>query len=594
MQSAIELDQKIHDAIAHNDADALQALLEELYQPAEASNRPFDAAIELKPSYREQLGGDGFESDAALNWANQIDRGLRRVAYNLKTAFGFTGTRIVSEGDSWFQYPLLLADVIDNFAEEPDFAVLSVGAAGDLVQHMAIRREYDAAIRETKTRIMLLSGGGNDLLGDGKLKLLLNPYFDGATATDLINKPALQTISGEILNYYAQILQDVLTNHPNVTVFGHGYDTPFPMQGEKYFGIPFEEAGIPLPLGREVVAEIVAFFRDQLSALAERFPNYRFIDLTGTVGDHPNSWKDELHPENAGFKRATQPMIAAVREHLATLPLDLGVESFGPESLFGDSLASDAGQGAANGSEAGPVSDSVGSGGEPAHHPGDHDHDSQGQDGFEDMCAAMLAENIAGPHGDDEANEDGEADAIHAEQAIAFEQLNDFPVEGLSILKRIFGPLKRRGYDYDTFAGHIERLDLRYFTPREFLFMGGSNEAGRCAGKNEAPPKELWDNIVPTALMLDEIRHRLGAPIRILSCYRSPAYNRCIGGASKSLHMQFRAVDWTCDGGSAAEWCRIAQEVRGIRSKFTGGVGQYDSSRFVHIDTRGYKADWRK
>jgi N-acetylmuramoyl-L-alanine amidase len=93
--------------------------------------------------------------------------------------------------------------------------------------------------------------------------------------------------------------------------------------------------------------------------------------------------------------------------------------------------------------------------------------------------------------------------------------------------------------------------------------------------------------------MLDEIRRRLGAPVRILSCYRSPAYNSCIGGESASLHMKFNAIDWRCDSGSVQEWHRAAKDVRRSKPEFLGGVGLYVNSRFIHIDTRGHEANWQ-
>jgi N-acetylmuramoyl-L-alanine amidase len=93
-----------------------------------------------------------------------------------------------------------------------------------------------------------------------------------------------------------------------------------------------------------------------------------------------------------------------------------------------------------------------------------------------------------------------------------------------------------------------------------------------------------------TAQMADEIRHRLGRPIRILSAYRNAAYNTCIGGESASYHMQFNALDITTDGASAIALRDIARSVRASNSGFTGGIGLY--STFIHIDTRGYEANW--
>jgi N-acetylmuramoyl-L-alanine amidase len=102
----------------------------------------------------------------------------------------------------------------------------------------------------------------------------------------------------------------------------------------------------------------------------------------------------------------------------------------------------------------------------------------------------------------------------------------------------------------------------------------------------------LWKNVKNTALMLDAIRKELGAPIRILSCYRAEPYNTCIGGESGSLHMKFNAIDFTCSQGTPEIWRRVADRLRSGDPKFMGGIGVYPSSNFVHIDTRGTEANW--
>ena len=317
---ARDLQRRIDAAVEALDPDALDKLLDEHFEEVERSVRPYGAAVGPKAEYREELGPDRFEGDALVNWANRIARARRFVAFKLKSRGNFQGTKLVSEGDSWFQYPLLLRDVIDNVMDEQDFAVLSLGAAADLVEHMATRREYSSALTKTGAPIMLLSGGGNDLLGEGRLATILNPYSDGAGADDLIDDIALATVSDRILGFYGQILGDVAQNHSGVKVIGHGYDTPFPRAGGAHFGQPFEDAGIPLDVGREVIEKIVSFFRLRLAGLQTEFDNFRFVDLVGTVGTSSQSWKDELHPQNAGFERATAPLIDAIREEIRNSP----------------------------------------------------------------------------------------------------------------------------------------------------------------------------------------------------------------------------------------------------------------------------------
>lgn len=150
--------------------------------------------------------------------------------------------------------------------------------------------------------------------------------------------------------------------------------------------------------------------------------------------------------------------------------------------------------------------------------------------------------------------------------------------------------LETPGFDMAGFNAFVATLGLRHISAQELLFLGASNAGGPCGGSNRLPPKSLWSNIGATAQMLDEIRERLGAPCRVLSGYRAPPYNSCIGGESASLHMRFNALDFKCATGTSTQWHTIAKQVRSSNAKFRGGIGKYAS--FIHIDTRGTNADW--
>jgi len=816
-----ELQSRIDTAVSQNDEAALDAILEEHFQSAETAPRPYDAAIEPKPEYREALDPGPFEGNAVVNWANRISRAKRLVAYRLRLASNFKGTRIVSEGDSWFQYPVKLKDIIDVFMAQDEFAVLSLGAAGDLVEHMAVRREYHDALSQSGARIMLLSGGGNDLLGDGRLVRLLEPYTEDAAAADLVNQAQLSHAVAHILQYYRQILADVAQNHPGVTIFGHGYDTPFPIQGEKYFGQPFADAGIPLNLGRDVIRVISGTFADALHALEDQFDNYRFIDLTGTVGDHRNSWDDELHPKNAGFAAAAAPLLGAVRDHIGTLDeggdfevanvpsmadAGIGLESAGQttivldpghggtpdtdfstaswnnavgpagtlekrwtldvcrrarslleargyrvlltreidESISGPArrevarsraadvflsvhfngfdgrvqgtetwvhnntrsgasiclmrsvqaaMVAELGHRDRNAVQAadGVIRKSLSVLHEPGHHPEtavclnevsfmDVAAEEQRimQPSYRDRIAGALVTGIADfleggfevgtvPTADEEGNWGDGLDARAAAEGLsvaeylarprpvgtvaqtptaspavdgsalaygvstsaletlwadiagsaddpdAGEDAFIIPAQELDlttigttaegrerfaqayapIIAAADSPFESGGFDLEAFRQFVAGLGLRYFSATELLYLGGRNQPGRdCAGKNAPPAAQLWPNIAATAQMLDEVRHRLGYPVRILSAYRNEAYNTCIGGASGSLHMQFSAIDWTCSSGDVETWRGVAREVRDSNPRYAGGIKGYFGSNFVHVDTRGYSVDF--
>lgn len=141
---------------------------------------------------------------------------------------------------------------------------------------------------------------------------------------------------------------------------------------------------------------------------------------------------------------------------------------------------------------------------------------------------------------------------------------------------------------HDAFTKWFNAQGFRHFGAREFTRYF---EAERRGVTNSTPPKKLWKNLVPTLRVVDELRASFGKPCRILSSYRSPAYNRRVGGVALSQHLQFNALDIAIKGVSAK---RVYERLLQWRQegRFTGGIGYYPSSGFVHIDTRGRNATW--
>lgn len=84
---------------------------------------------------------------------------------------------------------------------------------------------------------------------------------------------------------------------------------------------------------------------------------------------------------------------------------------------------------------------------------------------------------------------------------------------------------------------------------------------------------------------LQTLRKRLGKPIIIGSGYRTPEYNRKVGGEDKtSQHLFGKAADIKVSGFTPKQVAAEAEKVG------FGGIGIY--STFVHLDTRSGKARW--
>ena len=103
-------------------------------------------------------------------------------------------------------------------------------------------------------------------------------------------------------------------------------------------------------------------------------------------------------------------------------------------------------------------------------------------------------------------------------------------------------------------------------------------------------PDELLENVQFLAENLQVLRDKIDMPITVISGYRSPKYNRKIGGARKSQHMKAKAGDIIVRGMKPddvrAEILALIKEGKMVK----GGVGRYTT--FTHYDTRGWNARW--
>jgi uncharacterized protein YcbK (DUF882 family) len=131
-----------------------------------------------------------------------------------------------------------------------------------------------------------------------------------------------------------------------------------------------------------------------------------------------------------------------------------------------------------------------------------------------------------------------------------------------------------------------ERIDLRYMTRgrHDPEALAEFSRFARDWRENAVAP------IDPTAL---DIVHAVAAaidapgPLVLLSGYRTERTNRSLKGAAPdSLHMRGMALDVTHPDRSVDALARAALDLA------VGGVGRYDRSGFIHIDS-GAPRSWR-
>lgn len=101
-------------------------------------------------------------------------------------------------------------------------------------------------------------------------------------------------------------------------------------------------------------------------------------------------------------------------------------------------------------------------------------------------------------------------------------------------------------------------------------------------------PRSLEKKARDHAFNLERLRHAIGdRPVRILSWYRTPSYNKKVGGASQSQHMQACATD------HSQQWVAGIKNFDRIANRVfrRGGFGQYPGGS-RHLDSRGRRARW--
>ncbi|MCQ0970223.1 hypothetical protein MLD63_07290 [Paracoccus sp. TK19116] len=254
----------------------------------------------------DRVAAGGLESAMALGSLNKVARWRRNQRYRARVAKGWSGPKVVAEGDSWFQYPLLLDDVIDHLSDR--WAIYDNSAAGDLLRDMARQDEIGVSVRSEKPDYLLLSGGGNDVLGGGSLERHVASFKAGLRPEDYV-QDTFDALLSSTMRIYADIIETGLSAGAGKVVC-HCYDYALPNSG-RWLGRPLAKLGINDPgLQRAILHILIDRFHDSLIVMARKFGGrVRIADTRRTVD--PGNWYDELHPTSVGYAGPAQKIRAA-------------------------------------------------------------------------------------------------------------------------------------------------------------------------------------------------------------------------------------------------------------------------------------------
>ena len=234
-------------------------------------------------------------------------------------------TRILAEGDSWFDLPPVIKpkDAMDFLDETHD--IENVAKWGDTLQNMVARKQYVQKLSAGTFGFFFFSGGGNDVLDSiGRYVSRRNPGdTDPGNAPGYV-KATFRTKVRDILSSYRTVISEVkaIPAADNVTMFVHGYANAIPLKGKASLGRPLEQLGFDPstvgPLGRAIVAHMVGMFNEGLRDLAASQSRIVYIDLRGIVRDQ--DWhSDEIHPSASGARRIATEFARRVAEATPTV-----------------------------------------------------------------------------------------------------------------------------------------------------------------------------------------------------------------------------------------------------------------------------------
>ncbi len=260
---------------------------------------------------------------------------------------------IVSEGDSWFDYPRKVfpnkpANIIDHIEDRihRKANLLRLESNGDeITQMMSDDQRHnltellaDCATRQRPIDALLFSGGGNDIVGTYDMERFLVPYETGMTAHACINWEAFNIKLKQIKYAWLELINIRDQYSPTTKIFTHTYDLPYMTGiGARFYGIEWSKAWIGPAMNtrgiapdnysvtpnvrfrRDIVQELFNSLAVVLTDIEASATNFYVTQTLGTLTS-PDQWLNEIHPTADGFGLIAEKFYASMRAEMPGLP----------------------------------------------------------------------------------------------------------------------------------------------------------------------------------------------------------------------------------------------------------------------------------
>ncbi len=294
-----------------------------------------------------------------LNRISSAKRIKRFKARIKKLEAGENYTIIYAEGDSWFQFPVLVTDIIDWLSKNRKYIIYSDAYGGDWLTNIVYESQYVPALSLYKPGYFLISGGGNDLLGNSRLAIMVSKDYNQPKYGDpsLISDDTLTQFQKEMImkaqNHITKEFYAILwaikaqylllfrqiyareSTQKNLITITQGYDYAIPgirprwpilvpvrsivnkMVGNGcWLEMPLKLRGIfDRELQRALIIAFIYEFNQVFISIATDpdFKNIYHVDCRD-LADR-NDWYDELHYKSRIFKKAAAAYEFIIENH---------------------------------------------------------------------------------------------------------------------------------------------------------------------------------------------------------------------------------------------------------------------------------------
>lgn len=267
-----------------------------------ALSEPFSPHIDFEGKTPDGVSRSGRNGVAA--WLRQTRQ--RRYVHRLDA--GWSGPKLLVDGDSWLHFPLVrdLAAQLDS-----DHAIDCLAGEGDPLRNPIRARRIGEAIVEQRHDAVLLSIGGRGILDGFRLPAFVEPFAAGRCGADYPSPYFIACLQTELMPQVVALLAEIRSIDARVPILLHSYAHGRP-RDFIWLGRPLCARGIADPdLQRAVVAALVDRFHTALVAgiATARLGDVHVVDCRDAVGA---DWFDELHPNNRGFEAMAARFRAAL------------------------------------------------------------------------------------------------------------------------------------------------------------------------------------------------------------------------------------------------------------------------------------------